>query len=48
MGKEQEEGNLVQFPEKETNSMVVLNKADPTEKHFLVYELLRNDYSRRV
>jgi len=28
--------------------MVVLNKKDTTEKHFLIYELLRNDYTRRV
>jgi hypothetical protein len=48
MGKEHEEGNLIQFPEKETNSMVVLNRSDKTDKHFLLYELLRNDYSRRV
>jgi len=48
MGKEIELGNIIQFPEKETNSMVVLNKKDTSEKHFLIYELLRNDYTRRV
>ena len=28
--------------------MVVLNRKDPEEKHFLIFELLRNDYTRRV
>jgi hypothetical protein len=28
--------------------MVLLNREIPGEHHFLVYDLLRNDYTRRV
>ena len=36
------------FPDKETNTMVLLNKETPGDHHFLVYDLLRSDYTRKV
>lgn len=48
INKEQEANSSICFPDKETNTMVLLNRETPGEHHFLVYDLLRNDYTRRV
>lgn len=39
--------NTICFPDKETNTMILLNKETEGQHHFLVYDLLRGDYTRK-
>jgi hypothetical protein len=41
-------GNVLSFPSEETNTVAVLNKDDPTEKFFTIFDIRRNGYFRRV
>ena len=48
INKEIEAKSSIAFPDKETNTMVLLNRETEGDHHFLVYDLLRSDYTRRV
>lgn len=41
-------GNVLCFPAEETNTVAVLNKDDPTEKFFTIFDIRRNGYFRRL
>ena len=41
-------GNKVFFPSEDTRFAIVLNKQDPDEKHFMVYDVKRDNFVRRV
>jgi hypothetical protein len=41
-------GNIVNFPSEEFNTVAVLNKDDPNEKFYTIFDIRRNGYFRRI
>jgi len=41
-------GNVLNFPSDEVNTVAVLNKDDPNEKYYTIFDIRRNGYFRRV
>lgn len=41
-------GNLLSFPETESNTVAVLKKETPDEKHILIFDIKRNTYIRKI
>lgn len=41
-------GNLLSFPEEESNTVCVLKREDPSDKYLLVFDIRRNGYFRRL
>jgi hypothetical protein len=41
-------GNLLSFPEADSNTVAVLKKEAPDEKHILIFDIKRNTYIRKI
>jgi hypothetical protein len=41
-------GNVLNFPSEDVNTVAVLNKDDPNEKFYTIFDIRRNGYFRRV
>lgn len=41
-------GNLLSFPETDSNTVAVLKKEVPDEKHILIFDIKRNTYIRKI
>ena len=41
-------GNKVFFPSEDTRFAIVLNRQDSDEKHFMIYDVKRDNFVRRV
>ena len=46
--QQMELGNKVFFPSEDSRFAIVLNKQDLDEKHFMVYDVKRDNFVRRV